>query len=172
MTPTVYFGWLPSRRITRSPLPRPPHPSPSAWSSVVTALVTSKRNTLSPTRIVQLGWMRIVMRGRHARVPLWRRKKKAAAVPAAAAAGAGAGAGGGAGAGAGGGALSAMFKAAAPVADDKFEVVEVEDDSIDRDLLLVVLDAVSDDDEELDFGLELALATSGAADDAPADEDE
>ena len=39
---------------------------PERMNSVLTALVTSKRNTLSPTRIVQLGWMRIVMRGRHA----------------------------------------------------------------------------------------------------------
>ena len=132
---------------------------PERMNSILTALVTGKRNTLSPMRIVQLGWMRIVLRGKHARAPRWRRKRKAAALPAAAAAGAGAGAG----AGPAGGGLAAIFKPTAAPADE-FEVVVVEDDGVERDLLEVVLDAIvvgDDDEEELDLALELALAAEG-----------
>ena len=129
---------------------------PERMNSILTALVTGKRNTLSP--------MRIVLRGKHARAPWWRRKRKAAALPAAAAAGAGAGAG----AGPAGGGLAAIFKPTAAPAYE-FEVGVVEDDGVERDLLEVVYVAIvvgDDDDEELDLALELALAAEGDVADA------
>ena len=140
---------------------------PERMNSILTALVTGKRNTLSPMRIVQLGWMRIVLRGKHARTPRWRRKRKAAALPAAAAAGAGVGAD--AGAGPAGGGLAAIFVQPKAVPTDEFEEVLVENDGVERDLLEVVFDAIvvgDDDDEELDLALELALAAEGDVADA------
>ena len=105
-------------------------------SSILTALVSESRNTLSPKRIVQLRFMRIVLRGKWSRTPRWRKKRAALAVPAAPLAAAGGGAGGGAG-----GAMYPMFaphSAAASGPDGAHE--EVEPDVVD--LLDVVLDAI------------------------------
>ena len=127
-------------------------------NSILTALVTGKRNALSPKRIVQLGWMRMVLRGKHARAPRWRRKRKADKVPAA-----GMGAGAGAGAG-GGGAFAPIFNPPSAAPEIEFEAIEIVDDGTERDLLPVVLNALidGDSDEDLDIDLELALATDAA----------
>ena len=136
---------------------------PERVNSTLTALVTGKRNSLSPTRIGQLGWMRMVLRGKHARVPRWRRKRVALPAVAAASASAGAGAG----------AIAAIFQPkAAPAAE--FETVDVEDDGIERDLLEVAEDAIvlGGDEEELEVELELVLARSAeAADTGDSDSD-
>ena len=96
----------------------------------------------------------MVLRGKHARVPRWRRKRVALPAVAAASASAGAGAG----------AIAAIFQPkAAPAAE--FETVDVEDDGIERDLLEVAEDAIvlGGDEEELEVELELVLARSADA---------
>lgn len=131
---------------------------PERMNSILTALVSGSRNTLSPKRIVQLGFMRMVLRGKWARTPRWRKKRAALAAPAVPHLAAGGGAGGGAAGGAGGG-IHPMFapcSAAAGGPDGAFE--EVEPDA--ADLLEVVLDAVvqEGDDDDLDVALDVTAA--------------
>ena len=129
-------------------------------NSIPTALVSGSRNTRSPKRIVQLGFMRMVLRGKWSRTPRWRRNRAALAVPAAPLAAAGGGAGGGAG-----GAIHPTFaprSAAASGPDGAHE--EVEPDV--ADLLDVVLDAVVQEgnDDDLDVAFEVTAAGPDAVD--------
>lgn len=137
-------------------------------NSVLTALVTGPRNKLSATRIVQLGLMRMVLRGRWARTPRWWRKKGAGAHVAGAGVGAGVGAEAGAGAGAGMAAIFAPVRAA-PRDEDAFE--HVEDDN--ADLLDVALNAIAEGiaADELDADIDIAIA-AGDGDSEIDEEDE
>ncbi len=133
---------------------------PERMNSIPTALVSGSRNTLSPKRIVQLGFMRMVLRGKWLRTPRWRRKRAALAVPAAPLATAGGGAGGGAG-----GAIHLMLapcSAAASGPDGAHE--EVEPDV--ADLLDVVLYAVvqEGDNDDLDVACNVCAAGPDAVD--------
>ena len=97
----------------------------------------------------------MVLRGKHAREPRWRRKRVALPAVAAASASANAGAG----------AIAAIFQPkAAPAAE--FETSDVEDDDIERDLLEVAEDAIVLAASEGELEVELELVQARSADDA------
>ena len=128
---------------------------PERINSKLTALVTGSRNRLTPSRLVQLGLLRMLTQGTWARVPRWRKLKPPMPM---AGGGGGGGAGAGAGAGAGGPSLASSF--AQPPAlrdDDALEAVDLcEVDDVD--LLSAVEDAVcyGGNDEDLDTALGVA----------------